>query len=132
MYLMLVFRGGGCIYTSLSLLAVVAIFRLLSVTPHGQSFELWWLPTVCTIISNGLFNFVSIVSTSSEGPGSFVCQCYLVGLEEIVQVSWFHQSHQHVLVTAPFSVVIYIYIYIYRLSLNSINSGKFVNDAISY
>ena len=35
--------GGGCVYTSLSLLAVVAImaiFRLLSVTPHGQSFEL--------------------------------------------------------------------------------------------
>ena len=82
MYLLLVLGGGGCIYTSLSLLAVVgvmAILRLLLVTPHGQSFKLGWLPTVCTVVLvtvwgiyltvlNGLFNFVNNVAISLEGP----------------------------------------------------------------
>ena len=73
--------------------------------PHGQSCELWWLPMVCTVVSvtiqgiysttlNGFSIFVSNMATSSEGPSWFVCQCYLVGLDKIVQVSCVRQSHQ--------------------------------------
>ena len=32
--------------------------------------------------------------TLSEGPGWFVCQCCLIGLDKVVQVSWVRQSHQ--------------------------------------
>ena len=114
MYLMLVL--GGRIYTSLLYLAIVVVMvtlRLPLVMPHGQLFELWWLPTVCTvvpvivrgiylIILNGLFNFVNNVATSLEGPGWLVRQCRLVGLDEIVQVSWVRPSYQ----LLPDSVVV--------------------------
>ena len=83
----------------------MAALMPLLVTPRGQSFELWWLPTVCIVVPvtiwgiyltalNGFFIFISNVATSSEGPGWSVCQCCLVGLDEIVQVSWVGQSHQ--------------------------------------